>query len=59
LGLKKKRFRFGWRMLWVLAVCMVEIGRAGVEAGNEPIEQKISAYPPTAEIFALMSTRPK
>jgi hypothetical protein len=38
---------------------MVEIGRAGVEAGNEPIEQKISGYPPTAEIFAFMSTRPE
>jgi hypothetical protein len=38
---------------------MVEIGRAGVEAGNEPIEQKISAFPPKAEIFVFMSARPK
>jgi hypothetical protein len=37
---------------------MVEIGRVGVEAGNEPIEQNISAYL-QAEIFALMSARPK
>jgi hypothetical protein len=27
-------------------VCMVEIGRVRVKAGNAPIEQKISAYPP-------------
>jgi hypothetical protein len=38
---------------------MVEIGRVRVEAGNEPIEQKIAAFPPKAEIFAFMSTRPK
>src|SRR5437879_9372213 len=43
MGLKRKRFRCGWRTLWVLAVCMVEIGRVRVKAGNAPIEQKISA----------------
>jgi hypothetical protein len=39
MGLKSKPFRCGWRTLWVLAVCMVEIGRVGVNAGNAPIEQ--------------------
>jgi hypothetical protein len=29
---------------------MVEIGRAGVKAGNAPIEQKISAYPPSRNL---------
>jgi hypothetical protein len=29
---------------------MVEIGRVGGNAGNAPIEQKISAYPPQADI---------
>ena len=40
LGRKRKRFRCGRQTLWVLAVCMVEIGRVGVKAGNAPIEQK-------------------
>jgi hypothetical protein len=35
---------------------MVEIGRAGVKAGSAPIEQKISAYPPQADICAFAST---
>ena len=39
-GSQRKRFRCGWRTLWVLAVCMVEIGRVRVKAGNAPIEQK-------------------
>jgi len=56
MGLKTKRFRCGWRTLWVLAVCMVEIGRVRVKAGNAPIEQKISAYPPQADICAFVST---
>src|SRR5258708_21254999 len=56
MGLKRKRFRCGWRTLWVLAVCMVEIGRVRVKAGNAPIEQKISAYPPQADICAFVST---
>src|SRR5258707_11695529 len=54
--LKRKRFRCGWRTLWVLAVCMVEIGRVRVKTGNAPIEQKISAYPPQADICAFVST---
>jgi hypothetical protein len=37
---------------------MVEIGRAGVKAGNAPIEQKISAFPPKAEICALIEYTP-
>src|SRR5947208_2008847 len=45
MGLKRKPFRCGWRTLWVLAVCMAEIGRVTVKTGNAPIEQKISAYP--------------
>jgi hypothetical protein len=45
MGLKRKRFHCGWRTLWVLAVCMVEIGRVTVATGNASIEQKISAYP--------------
>src|ERR1700681_1460157 len=56
MGLKRNRFRCGWRTLWVLAVCMVEIGRVRVKAGNAPIEQKISAYPPQADICAFVST---
>src|SRR5205814_7665005 len=56
MGLKRKRFRCGWRTLWVLAVCMVEIGRVRVKTGNAPIEQKISAYPPQADICAFVST---
>src|SRR5258708_11008378 len=56
MGLKRKRFRCGWRTLWVLAECMVEIGRVRVKAGNAPIEQKISAYPPQADICAFVST---
>src|SRR6266404_5692658 len=56
MGLKRKRFRCGWRTLWVLAVCMVEIGRVRVKVGNAPIEQKISAYPPQADICAFVST---
>src|SRR3981081_1387673 len=56
MGLKRKRFRCGWRTLWVLAVCMVEIGRVRVKPGNAPIEQKISAYPPQADICAFVST---
>src|ERR1700692_1996610 len=56
MGLKRKRFRCGWRTLWVLAVCMVEIGHVRVKAGNAPIEQKISAYPPQADICAFVST---
>src|SRR5207253_5220367 len=56
MGLKRKRFRCGWRTLWVLAVCMVEIGRVRVKTGNSPIEQKISAYPPQADICAFVST---
>src|SRR3981081_8982 len=56
MGLKRKRFRCGWRTLWVLAACMVEIGRVRVKAGNAPIEQKISAYPPQADICAFVST---
>src|SRR5882757_4390680 len=56
MGPKRKRFRCGWRTLWVLAVCMVEIGRVGVKGGNAPIEQKISAYPPQADICAFVST---
>src|SRR5258706_15943535 len=55
MGLKRKRFRCGWRTLWVLAVCTVEIGRVRVKAGNAPIEQKISAYPPQADICAFVS----
>jgi hypothetical protein len=35
---------------------MVEIGRVRVNAGNAPIEQKISAYPPQADICAFVST---
>ena len=35
---------------------MVEIGRVRVKTGNAPIEQKISAYPPQADICALVST---
>ena len=35
---------------------MVEIGRVRVKAGNAPIEQKISAYPPQADICAFVST---
>ena len=53
MGLKRKRFRCGWRTLWVLAVCMVEIGRVRVKGGNAPIEQKISAYPAQADICAF------
>jgi len=34
---------------------MVEIGRVRVKAGNAPIEQKISAYPPKAEICVFMT----
>jgi hypothetical protein len=31
-----------WRHpLWVLAVCMVEIGRVRVATGNAPIEQDV------------------
>src|SRR5882757_1254324 len=56
MGPKRKRFRCGWRTLWVLAVCMVEIGRVRVKVGNAPIEQKISAYPPQADICAFVST---
>src|SRR5712671_7498783 len=56
MGLKRKRFRCGWRTLWVLAECMVEIGRVRVKTGNAPIEQKISAYPPQADICAFVST---
>src|ERR1700681_4397069 len=56
MGLKRNRFRCGWRTLWVLAVCMVEIGRVRVKNGNAPIEQKISAYPPQADICAFVST---
>src|SRR5882762_91890 len=56
MGLKRKRFRCGWRTLWVLAECMVEIGRVRVKAGNAPIEQKISACPPQADICAFVST---
>ena len=41
LGLKRKRFRCGWRTIWVLAVCMVEIGRVRVATGNAPIEQDV------------------
>src|SRR5882762_9205742 len=59
MGLKRKRFRCGWRTLWVLAVCMVEIGRVRVKVGNAPIEQKISAYPPQADICAFVSTSPE
>src|SRR5258706_1476917 len=57
MGLKRKRFRCGWRTLWVLAVCMVEIGRVRVKAGNAPIEQKISAYPPQADSNILEGLR--
>jgi hypothetical protein len=32
---------------------MVEIGRVRVNAGNAPIEQKISACPPQADICAF------
>jgi hypothetical protein len=32
---------------------MVEIGRVRVKTGNAPIEQKISAYPPQADICAF------
>jgi hypothetical protein len=32
--------------------------RLGVKTGNVLIEQKISALPPKADIYALMSTRP-
>src|SRR3981081_1972748 len=56
MGLKRKRFRCGWRTLWVLAVCMVEIGRGRVKTGNAPIEQKILAYRPQADICAFVST---
>src|SRR5580700_7135235 len=56
MGLKRKRFRCGWRTLGVLAVCMVEIGRVRVKAGNAPVKQKISAYPPQADICAFVST---
>jgi hypothetical protein len=36
---------------------MVEIGRVRVKAGNAPIEQKISAYPPTTEVqVGLLAT---
>jgi hypothetical protein len=35
---------------------MVEIGRVRVKAGNAPIEQKISAYSPQADICAFVST---
>src|SRR5260370_20536371 len=56
MGLKRKRCRCGWRTLWVLAVCMVEIGRVRVKTGNAPIEQKISAYPPQANICVFVST---
>jgi len=33
-----------------------EIGRVRVKAGNAPIEQKISAYPPQVDICAFVST---
>src|SRR6267143_7117341 len=56
MGLKTKRFRCGWRTLWVLALCMVAIGRVRVKTGNAPIEQKISAYPPQADICTFVST---
>src|SRR5260370_8942486 len=56
MGLKRKRFRCGWRTVWVLAGGRVEIGRERVKAGNAPIEQKISAYPPQADICAFVST---
>src|SRR5258706_15977044 len=56
MGLKRKRFRCGWRRFGFLAECMVEIGRVRVKAGNAPIEQKISAYPPQADICAFVST---
>ena len=35
---------------------MVEIGRVRVKNGNAPIEQKILAYPPQADICAFVST---
>ena len=35
---------------------MVEIGRVRVKTGNAPIEQKISAYAPQADICAFVST---
>src|ERR1700722_16728062 len=35
---------------------MVEIGRVRVKTGNAPIEQKISAFPPQADICAFVST---
>src|SRR5260370_16471635 len=35
---------------------MVEIGRVRVKTGNAPIEQKISAYPPQANICVFVST---
>jgi hypothetical protein len=38
---------------------MVEIGRVRVKAGNAPIEQKISAYPPQADICAFVSLETK
>src|ERR1700731_233435 len=56
MGLKRKRFRCGWGKLWGFAGCMVEIGRVRVKTGNAPIEQKISAYPPQADIRAFVST---
>jgi hypothetical protein len=38
---------------------MVEIGRVRVKTGNAPIEEKISAYPPQADICAFVSTLPR
>jgi hypothetical protein len=35
---------------------MVEIGRVRAKAGNAPIEQETSAYPPQADISAFVST---
>jgi hypothetical protein len=37
---------------------MVEIGRVRVKAGNAPIEQKILAYPPQADICAFVKGPP-
>ena len=36
MGPKRQLFRCGWRTIWVLAMCMVVIGRVGVKDGNAP-----------------------
>src|SRR6202011_4338312 len=43
MGLKRRRFRCGWRTLWVLDVCMVEIGRVRVKTGNAAATSRLGS----------------